>query len=305
MFVSYSSADNAIRPQALNKAGIVGNPILMDASNVPAGKEWLPTVKKMIHVADAFLLLWSPNSKKSKWVTKEWKYALSLRGPNFIKPYYWEDPLPTPPKALEKLQFKKISVVAVKRSGTAHKLGMRTIMFDDIVGSTPLRRKLGDDQFESLFEEHNKIVEEIAGREGAGSVKKILGDGLMVSFDAPFTAVERAIEIQSAFCGHAHFRLRIGIDMGQVMHTGGGEREDVDGLVVTRARRITDAAHEGGHVLVSKSVYDAYMEFQPASARIKWKFLGSHCGKPGEEPIEIYEAYDPDKTTPLPAFKPL
>ncbi len=46
---------------------------------------------------------------RSKFVTQEWRHALSLRRDSFIRPVYWEEPMPTapglPPKELSELYF--------------------------------------------------------------------------------------------------------------------------------------------------------------------------------------------------------
>src|ERR1700757_1667638 len=48
----------------------------------------------MISEADIFQLFWSSNSMRSKYVRHEWEYALSLKRPNFLRPTFWEDPIP-------------------------------------------------------------------------------------------------------------------------------------------------------------------------------------------------------------------
>ena len=50
----------------------------------------------------------------SKYVRQEWEYALSLGREKFVRPTYWEDPLPTsndqslPPDALRRLHFSRL-----------------------------------------------------------------------------------------------------------------------------------------------------------------------------------------------------
>ena len=50
----------------------------------------------------------------SSFVRQEWEYALSLNRANFIRPVYWEEPLPEmreqglPPAALKRLQFHRL-----------------------------------------------------------------------------------------------------------------------------------------------------------------------------------------------------
>jgi hypothetical protein len=51
----------------------------------------------------------------SEFVRREWEFALSRRQPSFIRPTYWEEPLPAapeknlPPEELSRLHFQRIS----------------------------------------------------------------------------------------------------------------------------------------------------------------------------------------------------
>jgi signal recognition particle receptor subunit beta len=54
----------------------------------------------------------------SPYVQREWEHALALERPNFVRPTYWEEPLPMqreqglPPPALERLHFERIPMRA-------------------------------------------------------------------------------------------------------------------------------------------------------------------------------------------------
>jgi hypothetical protein len=68
----------------------------------------------MIEQADIFQLFWSSNSMLSPFVRQEWEHALRLNRPHFIRPTYWEEPMPMapekdlPPEALRRLHFQRI-----------------------------------------------------------------------------------------------------------------------------------------------------------------------------------------------------
>lgn len=172
-----------------------------------------------------------------------------------------------------------------------------TIMFDDIVGSTALRYRLGENDFQSLLEHHDQTVKKIISRDGKGEIIKSTGDGLLMVFTAPSIAVERALEIQKAFSGHKLISLRIGMDIGQIRETGEDAPRDVFGLRVCTAFRITSMA-DGGHILTSKAVYEEANRWLP-SEMVSWKSLGSRCFKPGEPTLDIYEAYNSKLTAPM------
>jgi tetratricopeptide (TPR) repeat protein len=71
----------------------------------------------MISEADIFQLFWSSNSMRSKYVRQEWEYAMSLKRPNFIRPTFWEDPLPEdetlklPPQDLRALHWERLPTI--------------------------------------------------------------------------------------------------------------------------------------------------------------------------------------------------
>ena len=50
--------------------------------------------KAAISEASVFLLFWTRNSMHSLEVRQEWEYALSLNRPRFIRPVYFERPVP-------------------------------------------------------------------------------------------------------------------------------------------------------------------------------------------------------------------
>ncbi len=68
---------------------------------------------KLIEEADVFQLFWSSNSMRSPYCREEWEHALALGRPLFVRPVYWEDPMPQdptmglPPVALRELHFIK------------------------------------------------------------------------------------------------------------------------------------------------------------------------------------------------------
>ena len=72
-------------------------------------------MRELIDEADVFQLFWSTNSMHSEQVRQEWEHALALDRPNFIRPTYWEQPMPRsaipllPPEPLGQLHFHALS----------------------------------------------------------------------------------------------------------------------------------------------------------------------------------------------------
>ena len=59
-----------------------------------------------------FQLFWSWNALSSPLVREEWRQALALNRPHFVRPVYWEEPLPEraglPPVELKRLHFQRV-----------------------------------------------------------------------------------------------------------------------------------------------------------------------------------------------------
>ena len=84
--------------------------------------------------------------------------------------------------------------------------GSITIMFSDIAGSTARAEALGDERWLELIRSHNAIVREQVQAHGGREVAN-RGDGFMVAFASPRTAVDCAIAIQARLRG-AYVRAR-------------------------------------------------------------------------------------------------
>src|ERR1700733_1336432 len=114
IFPSYSHLDHAIVEGFEDAARALGDQYLLDVLALRAGERWQPRLLELIAEADVFQLFWSSNSMRSVYCRQEWEHALSLRRQAFVKPLYWEDPLPEdmteglPPTALRDLHFVKV-----------------------------------------------------------------------------------------------------------------------------------------------------------------------------------------------------
>ncbi len=112
IFASYSHRDIAIVNQFETYARALGDEYLRDWIHLRTGEVWNDRLRQLIENADAFQLFWSWNAMGSKFVRQEYEHALALNRPSFVRPTYWEDPMPTapgqPPEALLRLHFQKI-----------------------------------------------------------------------------------------------------------------------------------------------------------------------------------------------------
>jgi TIR domain len=86
---------------------------LRDVHFLRSGEEWNPAILKKIEEADIFQLCWSSNTSQSPYVEQEWRHALLHQArPSFIRPVYWETPMPAPPPELAPLHFAYLPLAA-------------------------------------------------------------------------------------------------------------------------------------------------------------------------------------------------
>jgi adenylate cyclase len=115
---------------------------------------------------------------------------------------------------------------------------------------------------------------------------KTIGDAFLVEFASSLEAVNCAGDIQTALKGarlgnsRSEVRLRIGIHLGDVIHTG----VDVAGDAVNVASRIEPLAPPGG-ICVSAQVRDSVLN----KARYSFNSLGTPRLKNVLSPVEVYQ----------------
>ena len=130
----------------------------------------------------------------------------------------------------------------------------RTIMFTDMVDSTKMTQRLGDDEAMRLLRTHNFIIRTALDGHQGREVKHT-GDGIMASFDTVTSGIGGSIAIQNAFGMHNEehpettIKVRIGISAGEPV----AESNDLYGVTVNLAARICDYA-EPDSVFVSNAV---------------------------------------------------
>jgi hypothetical protein len=118
IFASYSHKDAAVVEQFERFARSLGDEYLRDWRHLRAGEVWDDRLRRMIEEADVFQLFWSRNAMDSEYVRREYEHALGLNRPHFVRPTYWEEPLPRdparglPPEVLQRLHFQQIRLDA-------------------------------------------------------------------------------------------------------------------------------------------------------------------------------------------------
>jgi DNA-binding NarL/FixJ family response regulator len=124
-----------------------------------------------------------------------------------------------------------------------------TIMFTDVVGSTTLYDRYGDEEADTRRARHFAVLREVAAGHDGHEVKST-GDGLMITFASAVAAVRCAVALQRATTGAGDgLDVRVGIDAGEPLAEGG----DLYGTPVIVASRLCDAAGPG-EILASQVV---------------------------------------------------
>jgi adenylate cyclase len=158
-----------------------------------------------------------------------------------------------------------------------------TIVFTDLVGFTAFNDDAGDDAAIGVLDRQTQIAEGALGALGDGRVVKELGDGLMLWFEQPASAVDFAtVLLREIDAGRAEgsfpLAVRIGVHHGDAVARG----DDLAGQTINVGARIADLAGPN-EVLLSDAVVDACPEIAARATAI-----GGAQVKGVEAPIWLY-----------------
>jgi class 3 adenylate cyclase len=142
------------------------------------------------------------------------------------------------------------AVMMPSPSGQRHDTGTRTVLFTDIVGSTELTQRVGDEAAFAVVERHDELVR-AAVAQTDGRLVKHTGDGIMAVFASVVAAVRCANEIQRVLSAGETFAVRIGLAAGEPVERDG---DFFGGAVQLAARLCSHAAPR--EILVSSAVAD-------------------------------------------------
>lgn len=132
----------------------------------------------------------------------------------------------------------------------------RTIVFTDLLDSTPLAQRIGDEAYVELLKKHDELMHGCLEQHRGNRVKST-GDGLMASFSSVAMAVQCMIDMQRALAEHNVSRpdrellVRMGAAAGEPVSHG----EDLFGTAVNLAARLSSHA-KPGQIMVAGVVRD-------------------------------------------------
>jgi class 3 adenylate cyclase len=172
--------------------------------------------------------------------------------------------------------------------------GIVALLFTDLVGSTSMYDRIGDQRAEEVRRAHFAGLRSALAAHGGKEVKS-LGDGLMVAFTSAVAAVEAAIAMQRSAQSVAAVEVRVGLHAGEPLRDEG----DYFGVSVNTARRLCDAAG-AGQILAS----DLIRALVSPRIRTGLRPVGELTLKGIEEPVWAYEVEwaPPADASPMPAL---
>jgi class 3 adenylate cyclase len=156
---------------------------------------------------------------------------------------------------------------------------IRTVLFTDIVGSTSLTQRLGDESAIDLIRLHDTIVREAIAVTQGREVKHT-GDGIMASFFSAAGPVRCATQIQQELAQRApsDLRVRIGGAAGEPV----GHAQDIFGSTVQLAARLCAHAN-AGQILVSNVVAELCL-----GKKLSFQAVGEVSLKGFDEPVNVH-----------------
>lgn len=155
---------------------------------------------------------------------------------------------------------------------------LATVMFTDIVGSTPTAAGIGDRAWGALLERHHAFARAMIGRYRGVEVDTA-GDGFFATFDGPARAVRCAQAIVDAVRA-LDIEIRAGVHTGEVETIDG----KVGGIAVIIGARV-GALAGASEVLVSQTVKDL-----TAGSGLVFEDAGEHELKGVPERWRMYRA---------------
>jgi class 3 adenylate cyclase/tetratricopeptide (TPR) repeat protein len=168
---------------------------------------------------------------------------------------------------------------------------LATILFTDLVTSTELLQRAGDESAQQIFKAHHRLLSDAVAASGGREVKW-LGDGLMVAFASAADAVRCAIAMQQSsrrpVASGARLEIRVGLHAGEALI----DEADYFGTTVVIARRLCDAAGRGQ--ILCSALVSGLLSGRHAFA---FRDIGSLALKGIESPVQaaevLYEIEEP------------
>lgn len=183
-----------------------------------------------------------------------------------------------------------------------HRVGLVTLLFTDMVGSTKLKQELGDREAVRVMQVHHSEVRDLLRKYPGGEEISTAGDSFFLVFAKPSEAVKFSLQLQSRLREWSkqcpvRVKDRVGIHVGEVfieeLEGSGGKVNDLYGIQVDSAARVMSLA-DGDQILMTRFAFDNARQVLKGQVmegvkELSWKNHGLFQLKGVEEPLEICE----------------
>jgi hypothetical protein len=164
----------------------------------------------------------------------------------------WEQNVLRPAHLFNHQDFRDLFSHEALASDLYLDIGVQTIMFTDIVGSTRLYSGAGDARAFLAMKRHFETIAGIA-REHRGAIVKTIGDGAMLAFPTPAQGLAAAVEIQRTFAAQSDgLQARVSLHTGRCLAVNLNTGIDYFGQTVNLAAKLQLLARQGGIAISSE-----------------------------------------------------
>jgi class 3 adenylate cyclase len=175
------------------------------------------------------------------------------------------------------------------------KSDIRALLLTDVVDSTKLAARIGDQQMAAIWAAHDRVARDLLPQHGGREIDKT--DGMLLMFDAAAAAVAYALAYHRALATlPTPLAARAGLHVGPVILrensaedvARGAKPIEVDGLAKPTAARVMSMAR-GGQVLLTP---EAVADLGEQVAAWRTTSHGHWALKGLTDPIEVFEVGD-------------
>jgi predicted ATPase/class 3 adenylate cyclase/Tfp pilus assembly protein PilF len=167
----------------------------------------------------------------------------------------------------------------------------RALLVTDVVGSTELAARLGDDAMAALWRDHDRCARDLLRQCGGREIDK--SDGFLLLFERAADAAAYALAYHRALAAlPVPLKARAGLHVGAVELRSnppedvalGAKPVEAEGLAKSLAARVMSVAH-GGQTLATLAAH-ASLGASHARSHGHWRMKGL------DEPVELFEVGD-------------